>query len=492
MKKIYLLLAFPFIFSSCVSLEEEPESNQVSTQFYNNESDANAAVLAVYSALINGNDTKTLYNRGIQNAPEVATDDYIGGPLASDVNTQAYAALTHDPANSRSQALWEDSYNLINKANIAIDNIEKISKESISETKRAQYINEAKFLRALIYFNLVRWFKYIPLILHETTTLSSESLNVSQASEDEVYNQIIQDLKDAESLPSPVQQSSIDYGRATAGSAKAILAKVYLTRQQWQLAADKAKEIIDSNWYELFNDFEDIFRTEKKNGIEHIFSIQFKGNSGLVSHHMARSAAPLSSMVPGVGGSYADAYNPKSDLYESYAPTDKRRDISLAKTFVSPTNGKSYDLSEPVFNKYYDPSVPGSQINSSVNIPVIRYAEILLIYAEALNELNGPTITAYEYLDKVRERAGINLLKDSYPNLSKDNFRDSVFQERRKEFVFEFNRWFDLSRRGADYYVATLKKSGKLNVQPKHIHLPIPQRELDINPNLKQNPDWVN
>ena len=492
MKKRYYLLAFPFFLTSCVSLDEDPKSNQVSSQFYNNESDANAAIYATYSALINGNDAKTLYNRGIQNGPEVATDDYIGGPLASDVNTQAYAALTHDASNSRSQALWEDSYNLINKANIAIDNIGKISQGVISETKREQYINEAKFLRALSYFNLVRWFKYVPLILHETTSVSPSSLNVTQATEDEVYEQIIKDLKDAEALPSPQEQTSSDLGRATSGSAKAILTKVYLTRQQWQLAADKAKEIIDSNWYDLFENFEDVFNVETKNGKEHIFSIQFKGNSGLVSHHMARSAAPLSSMVPGIGGSYADAYNPKSDLYESYSITDKMRDISLATTFVSPSNGQTYTLDEPLFNKYYDISVPGSQINSSKNIPVIRYAEILLIYAEALNELNGPTSTAYDYIDKVRKRAGISLLKDKAPNLSKEDFRDSIFQERRKEFVFEFNRWFDLSRRGADYYIDMLKKAGKLNVKPKHIHLPIPQREIDINPNLKQNPDWEN
>ena len=106
--------------------------------------------------------------------------------------------------------------------------------------------------------------------------------------------------------------------------------------------------------------------------------------------------------------------------------------------------------------------------------------------------MNGPTSTAYDYIDKVRKRAGISLLKDKAPNLSKEDFRDSIFQERRKEFVFEFNRWFDLSRRGADYYIAMLKKAGKLNVKPKHIHLPIPQREIDINPNLKQNPDWEN
>lgn len=489
-KKIILFITFPLLLGSCTSLDEHPASYQVSSQFYKSESDAEAAVTAVYSALTNGNDQKTLYNRGIQVGPEISTDDYIAGPLASDVNTQAYSTLTHDASNTRSQALWEDSYNLINKANIAIDNIAEIPEGSISSVKRQQYINEAKFLRALNYFNLVRWFKYVPLVLHETSKLNSETLNVSQASEDEVYEQIIKDLTDAENLPLPTQQSADDAGRANAGAAKAVLAKVYLTRQQWQLAANKAKEIIDAGWYGLFDNYSDVFDAATKNGKEHIFSIQFKGNSGLISHHMARSAAVLSSIVPGVNGSYADAYNTKSNLYSSYDSTDQRRDISLATKITSPTNGKIYTLSEPVFNKYYDPSVPGNQINSSRNIPVIRYSEVLLIYAEALNELNGPTPEAYEYIDKVRTRAGIKKLEDISPSLTKDEFREAVFEERRKEFVYEYKRWFDLSRRGSDYYILKLKAAGKDNVQAKHIHLPIPQRELDLNPNLKQNPDW--
>lgn len=242
----YIIAVTALLLASCTSLDEEPKSLQVSSQFYKNESDAQAAVYAVYSALIRGNDAQSMYNRGIQLATETTTDDFIAGPRAYNANVQALSRLAHDASNDRMQSIWQDHYQLINYANIAIDRIAEIPDANISPKKREQLVNEAKFLRALAYFNLVRWFKYIPLQLHETTTLSSETLNVSQADEDDVYAQIIQDLKDAENLPKPADYASGEAGRATAGSAKALLAKVYLTRQQWQQAADKAKEIIDS------------------------------------------------------------------------------------------------------------------------------------------------------------------------------------------------------------------------------------------------------
>lgn len=117
---------------------------------------------------------------------------------------------------------------------------------------------------------------------------------------------------------------------------------------------------------------------------------------------------------------------------------------------------------------------------------------MLLIYAEALNEIEGPSAVAYDAVDQVRRRAGIPALAEIEPNLSQEAFRDSVFEERRKEFVYQYHRWFDLVRRGADYYIKTLTAAGKPNAAPRHLHFPIPQREIDLNPNLKQNPDWVN
>lgn len=480
------------VLTACTSLDQEPKSAIDSNNFYNTESEARAAVNGIYSALISGtNDEQTLYNRGIQIATEIMTDDYIAGPAAYNANVQAVSNLSHDAANDRFQSIWQDSYVLVNDANVAIDKLSALQDDNIPAERRKQYIGEAKFLRALTYFNLVRWFKYIPLVLHETTSLSADAVNVPQASEDDVYKQIIADLEDAESsLPAPADYSADDAGRATAGSAKALLAKVYLTRQQWQLAAQKAKEVIDTGWYALFNNFHDNFDPARQNGVESVFSIQFTGHSDkTVVHWMAQAEATYD--VPGINGGEYDAYNTKSNLYDSYDDNDSRKNVTLITSIVSPADGKTYQLPVPTFNKYYDYTSVGDQGNSSVNIPVIRYSEVLLIYAEALNELNGgPTPEAYKAIDQVRARAGISLLSDIAPGETEDEFRESVFEERRKEFAFEYNRWFDLSRRGADYFVSKVRAAGKANAQPRDIHLPIPQRELDLNPSLKQNPEW--
>lgn len=482
-KSIYFVLA---IFIGCADIDENPESFITTDQFYQNEEQASAAVVAVYNSLNSG--THTLYNRLLQIATEMATDDYEAGPRARNAHVRAIAGLTHDASNDRMQELWRQSYNGINRANVAIDKIALISSANISEQNRERYINEAKFLRALHYFNLVRWFGGVPLVLQEVAALTKENLYVPNASENAVYEQIINDLKDAENLPTALEYSSENKPRASSGAAKSLLSKVYLTTQQWQLAADKSKEVIDSQVYGLFDDFADVFNVATKNGKEHIFSAQFKGFSNWNGNQLAGTGAPL--VVPGINGSQADALHKEGGLYESYDADDVRRDITFVTQWVSPTNGQLYTF-EPHFYKYYDPSTGGNVGESSKNTPIIRYAEILLIYAEALNELNAtPTAEAYEAIDEVRKRANIELLKDISPNLSKDEFREAVFEERRKEFVFEYQRWFDLARRGPDYYVQKLHASGKTNAQPKHVHFPIPQRELDINPNLNQHPDW--
>ncbi|MCD7978266.1 MAG: RagB/SusD family nutrient uptake outer membrane protein [Tannerellaceae bacterium] len=461
--KIYTLLLF-FSLIACVDLNEEIESKQSSNQFYRNGADAIAAVNAIYAGL--NPSGQSLYNSLFQIGVEMATDDFEAGPRARNAHVRAISGLTHDPSNDRMEQLWLQSYEVINLANIAVDRIAQIDEENITEELRNRTIREAKFLRALNYFNLVRWFGEIPLILHEIEGLSPEELYVSQSTEEEVYQQIIQDLKDAESLPAPDEYDNTDSGRATAGSAKSLLAKVYLTREAWDLAEQKSKEVIDSGWYGLFEDYADVFNPSTKNGKEHIFSAQFKGYSNFVGNSLASRSAPTNDEVPGVNGDYADALHRESGLYESFSKDDQRKAVTFVSEMVSPTDGEVYTF-EVHLHKYYDPSAIGNQSNSSKNLPIIRYSEILLIYAEARSEnRNGPDQEAYQAIDAIRRRAGIPTLQETAPNLSATQFRDSVFQERRKELVFEYQRWFDLVRRGADYYVGTLKAAGKTNAAP--------------------------
>ncbi len=486
MKKIVFIAIVSGVLFSCVSLEEEPQSFVTSDQFYKTDEQAVAAVNAGYRKLYETG--QSLYNSLFQIGVEMATDDYAAGPRARNAHVRALSGLTHDALNDRMEQLWKQSYDAINVSNIAIDRIALINTTEIDETLQARLINEAKFLRALHYFNLVRWFGDVPIVLHETLVLTPENLYVTKSSEELVYQQIIQDLSDAEALPSTYASS--DVGRATSGAAKSLLSKVYLTREEWKKAADKSKEVIDANTYQLFENFADVFNVATKNGKEHIFSAQFKGYFNYQGNNLASRSAPYE--LPGINGDYADMINKPGKLYESFDDIDERKAVTFVTQMVSPTNGQLYTF-EPHLYKYYDQAAVGSQGNSSKNLPIIRYAEVLLIYAEALNEdNNGPTAEAYWAIDEVRSRAGIDKLQDTFPALNGSEFRDSVFQERRKELVFEYQRWFDLVRRGPDYYVATLQAASKTNAAPKHIHFPTPQREINLNPNLTQHPDWAN
>jgi hypothetical protein len=480
MKKIILYSLFILLaFSACNSLDEDPKSVIATTNFYKTPADAEAAVVAVHNAI--NSSTHTLYNRLIQISTEMATDDYEAGPRARNAHVRALSNLTHDASNDRMLELWRQSYDGINRANIAIDKIPGIP--NLETQKINNLVNEAKFLRAVLYFNIVRWFGDVPLILHETGTLSAGALNVANTPEAEVYAQIEADLIAAEALPvvQPIK------GRITAGAAKSLLSKVYLTEKKWQKAAEKSKEVIDSKVYDLFENYADVFNVATKNGKEHIFSAQFKGLSNWNGNMLASTSAPTS--VPGIAGDQADALHTAGGLFNAFTEDDKRKYITFGVEYVSPTDGKTYKTS-PHFNKYFDPATPASPGQSSKNTPIIRFAEILLIYSEAVNEQSGPTPEAFSGIDRVRTRAGIPLLSVTSPTISKDDFREAVFEERRKELVFEYQRWFDLARRGPEYFVAKLKAAGKANAQPKHIHFPIPQRELDLNKNLKQVPEW--
>jgi starch-binding outer membrane protein, SusD/RagB family len=303
-----------------------------------------------------------------------------------------------------------------------------------------------------------------------------------------VYAQIIDDLTQAEALPAPGEYSSKDIGRATSGAAKALLAKVYLTREDWAKSAEKAKEIIDSNWYELFGNYADVFNVATKNGKEHIFSAQFKGYFNFYGNMLGGTAAP--NEVPGINGDYADALNKASKLYESFSDDDERKAVTFVTQLVSPVNGNTYTF-EPHLHKYFDSTTPASPGESSKNTPIIRFAEVLLIYAEALSQAEGATPEAYWAVDEVRTRAGLPKLSEVSPGLNAADFREAVYEERRKELVYEYQRWFDLARRGPDYYVTKLQAAGKTSAAPRHVRFPTPQREIDINPNLKQHPDWI-
>ncbi|MBB3054625.1 RagB/SusD family nutrient uptake outer membrane protein [Mucilaginibacter gotjawali] len=484
---ITLIIAFFSTLYSCKKLTEDPSSVIVSSQFYQTAADANAAANAVYSTL-NSDPAGDfpIYGRQLNLLVENGSDNQIYSPSNTNPDVRALGTATYVAANSRVQKIWQQHYYGINRANIAIDNIPVIQFDT---TQRARLVRESKFIRALLYFNLVRLYGDVPLVLHNATSINVSTLLVGRAPASAVYAQIIADLKDATNLPSTY--TGANKGRATAGAAHALLAKVYVTLQDWPNALAQLNDVINGGYgYALFPNFRDAFQKATKNGVEHIFSVQFETNLGAVNSTQFLSEE-FGSFNPGIWPIDIPA---DSSLYKLYSPTDTRRAVTFYSSQYNPATGQTVyytGSAAPYFNKFVDYSLNPltTQAQSGINYPVIRYSEILLLYAEVQNEINGtPTPDAYNAINQVRTRANVPGLT---PGLNQADFRDSVFLERRKEFIQEGQRWFDLVRRGGTTLVDALHKyPAKAAASSKNTLFPIPQVEIQLNPKLTQNPGY--
>ncbi|WP_046242793.1 RagB/SusD family nutrient uptake outer membrane protein [Hymenobacter terrenus] len=514
-----ILLLGTFATTACQTfLDERPKSFISEEQYYKTQADAITAVNAAYFLLNAGGTTiQTPYNTLFNTGMNFAGDDEDPGPGATNADVRSLAVLAHSSSNQRVFELWQQHYAAIKKTNVAL---EKIPAIEFDAALKSRLLAEAKFLRALYYFNLVRLWGDVPLITSNQAFVQTTDYAVPRSSARAVYAQIEQDLTEA-ATQLPAAYNAPDAGRATEGAAKALLAKVYLAEaslplnltENYQKAVQKAEEALSpadggtgTYSYDLFPNYADAFLPATKNGREHIFSAQFKSNSlGQGNFQNPRS---IYTGIPGLTGLYTDQvrfYTKGSDrffsVYKLYRAIDKRKKATFVTKYVSPANGRKYGLpivnpavandSTPFFNKAWDPNslaVPGE---SAANVAILRYAELLLIHAEAENEVNGPTAKAYRSLNRVRNRAGLPNLT---PSLSKEQFRDSLYLDRRLELVFEYQRWFDLIRQkdggGTSTFVRNLQAVGKTNAKEFHRLYPIPQTELNSNPQLTQNPGW--
>jgi hypothetical protein len=474
------------LFTSCKKLNENPDSVIVTDQFYKTQSDAVSAVNAAYSSL-NSDPAGDfpLYGRQLNLLVENGSDNQVYSPSNTNPDVRALGTVTYISANSRVQKVWQQLYYGINRANIAIDKIPGISFDT---TLRSRLVREAKFLRGLLYFNLVRLYGAVPLVLHDPTSIKLNELQLPRKSVDSVYAQILTDLQDAASLPKTY--SGADKGRATGGAAHTLLAKVYVTRREWSKALSELQTVINGGYgYALFPNYLDVFQKPTKNGVEHIFSAQFESNLGAVNSTQNLSQS-FSSFNPGTLPIDIPA---DSSLYKLFSATDTRRAVTFYNEVYNAATGKTVVYSNaytPYFNKFVDYSLSPltTQTQSGINYPVLRYADVLLTYAEVLNEINGPTADAYKAINEVRNRAHVDNLT---AGLSQSAFRDSVFLERRKEFIQEGHRWFDLVRRGGTYLVDALHTlPAKAAASEKNNLYPIPLVELQQNPLLTQNPGY--
>ena len=474
-------------FFSCKKLTENPNAVIVSSQFYKTQSDATSAVNAVYSTLNSDpNGDFPLYGRQLNLLVENASDNQVYSPSNTNPDVRAMGTATYISSNSRVQKVWQQLYYGINRANIAIDNIPAIQMDT---TLKARLIRESKFIRGLLYFNLVRLYGAVPLILHNPTSISVNALLVPRTSVDSVYAQIVTDLTEATNLPK--SYSGTDVGRATGGAAHTLLAKVYLTHQNWTDALTQLNIVINGGYgYTLFPNYYDAFQKATKNGKEHIFSAQFETNLGAANSTQYLSLSFTSFNT----ATWPIDVPADSSVYRLFSSTDTRRAVTFYNSVYNAATGQTVvfnNSSAPYFNKFVDYSLTplSVQAQSGINYPVLRYADVLLMYAEAQNEINGaPTSDAYNAINQVRSRANVPNLT---AGLSQSAFRDSVFLERRKEFIQEGHRWFDLVRQGGTVLVDALHKiPAKSAASSKNTLFPIPLVEVQLNPKLTQNPGY--
>ncbi|WP_428667385.1 RagB/SusD family nutrient uptake outer membrane protein [Runella sp.] len=477
MKAKYILCALTLTFgvTSCDVLDQIPESSFTPDNFYKNADDAKAAMNSVYDLM----NTAEMYNQVMWILQDQATDDaeWGGGRSTANQAKNDLDKYTFTPATSTFQSVWTTVYRAISRANTVIDRLPAVPMDTDS---RNRLIAEAKFMRGFYYFTLVRLFGGVPLVVKETTSLSD--LAVARASVDDVYKQIIQDFTDAETVL-PTTYSAGDRGRATKGAAKAFLAKVYLTRQDWPKASAKAKEVMDMGIYDLWANYADVFAIANKNGKESIFEMQALGGGVGEGSFMQGYMRPNFDRVNGVSG-FGD--DPVTDnLYNTYRADDKRRNVNLRLYTATGTPAAPSSVTFPCYvYKYLDPTATGNGDGAN-NFPIYRFADVLLIYAEALNEQGANNAEAYAAINRVRTRAGLPALT----NLTQAQFRESVLLERRLELAFESHRWYDLVRTKR-LISAMQAQNPSIKVEERHYLFPIPQTERDVNPKLDQNPGY--
>lgn len=482
--KIVTLILLVVVIVSCDDLlTENPGSSISSDQFYRTSEDAVAAVNAVYEPL-----PEEFHNYILT---IMTTDDGYAASGAGAALVQQMWRYNWSPNNGRVfGGYWESQYDVINRANMAIENIPTIE---MDENLKSRLLGEARFVRAYTYFKLVRLFGGVPVIT--SPTQSADEVNVERATVEEVYTQIIEDLTFAED--NLLDQASTQKGRASVTAATGMLARVYLTRENWEQAAQKAEEIIDAGNNALMSDYQDLFHPDTEDNDEVIFAHQFVAQGGFgypSKRYLPRGVIPD---WRGLG-----AFAPTWNLYNSYEADDLRRDISLVTSWE--TEGGDILNFDPWWRKFWDMTIDNTD-DAGIDVPIIRYADILLMYAEAINESeNGPTLEAYEAVNMVRRRAygeDINSPSsfDLPPGLNQQDFREAVWQERRWELAGEYHRWYDLKRTGRlQAVVSDWLQNGEETeggaatgtFEEKNLLYPIPQSEIDANPNLEQNPGW--
>lgn len=471
-------------------LDKPLQGELTQESFPKSSEDALLATVAVYNIMRNSS-----FNFGLFPVMDIMSDDARKGsnPTDAAATIGPFDSFQHISTESNHLRWWNTLYEGVKRANVVIEKVPAIEMDAAT---KARYIGEASFLRALFYFDLVRAWGGVPLVTSTTTQPGLE-----RATADEVYQLIISDLLTAiPSLPEKSDLPATELGRATRGAAKSLLAKVYLFRQDFVNAEKYAVEVINSGQYQLEPDFADANSEAGEHGIESVFEVGAFGMEGI------ENGGNQYANVQGVRGTPNRGWGfnrPSLDLMNAFEPNDPRYDKTIL--FLGETidgvliqgDGNTPDETRDESGRLieiecYNQKVwtPGLTVPPQFghNRRLIRYADVLLMAAEASNE-NGKPAQALQYLNQVRQRArGDN--NSILPNVTvtdKAALRDIIFRERRVELALEGHRFWDLVRTGRA--AAVLGPLGF--VAGKHELLPIPQNEIDLaQGRLKQNPNW--
>ncbi len=469
-------------------LNLSPEANVDGDTFYRDEAEMRQAVNGGYNILQDlGRLHLWLYGEMRSDNTTFQYNTADRGLEAREFIDQFLVNATFEPISQ----FWQQSYQGIARSNDVLTRIDEIE---LDETVRNQFEGEVKFLRAYHYFNLVRQYGGVPLRLSPAES-PEEAVSSGRASVEDIYQQIIADLTESADLLSGTSYGDSDKGRATEGAARTLLAKAFLTRKEYQPAIAELRKVMQLG-YRLLPNYLDNFRPEMKNGAESIFEVQYLGAQPALASNFMYQFAPFTSGSAVTGDPQtplagASGWNiPTQDMIDSYEEGDLRKEASLSEGYREPS-GNFVEI--PYISKYNHGFVERGQ--TDVNLPVLRYADVLLMLAECLNEQGfAGGGEAYELLNQVRSRAGLPVKVIN----GQEAFREAIFQERRVELAFENHRWYDLVRSGKAIEVMNAhgqrEKQGSLTIPgnayqltENRLLLPIPQIEVNLD-GLEQNP----
>jgi starch-binding outer membrane protein, SusD/RagB family len=540
-KLIYLITAFCFIAGGCDKKLERLNPNQLTTvDYWKTKEQAYAGSTAVYNALL----VDGSYMRSFPGLTDSRGDDFTGdSPWLDLVLTgQFIIPTTSDPVFW----IWREFYLVINRANQVIAYVTPYEESVLPAEEKKRILGQAYFLRALAYYNLATTFKTVPVIT--TPLIDPNDYSSPTATEEVLWNQIFADLTEAETdLPITYDNvTGLDVGqkgRATKGAAAGLLGKAYLYRKDYAKAAAQFEKFINGplkNVYSLMPDYRDNFRDTKENNSESLFEVQFTEGAGTDVNWCCEPSSSWKqvqaiSVTYGMEGAGFSDYLPTRWLYDEYKKektTDGKTDPRLLSTIASyepgvgsvnaygkpwhnflvenafllgrPAPLPPYSSADSLFlqskiypRKYTQDGIGNGKgfeaaAESGINYRVLRYADVLLMYAEALNE-TGNTAGAYPYIQQVRSRANLAELSTVKPNMTQAEMRDQLAHERALEFAIEGQRINDIVRWGWLYDAGKLAELKTHDADfntwtPGNEYLPIPQRELDLNKNLLPNP----